>query len=63
MLQDELQEYKLEIEKLEIELKKMNENINLDNIDNIKDLQPLLRDFNSRLKEQLGEEKNEAYKL
>ena len=29
----------------------MNENINLDNIDNIKDLQPLLRDFNSRLKE------------
>ena len=63
MLQDELQEYKLEIEKLENELKKMNENINLDNIDNIKDLQPLLRDFNSRLKEQLGEEKNEAYKL
>ena len=41
----------------------MNEKINNDNITNIRELQPMLKAFHSRLKERLHEEKNENYKL
>jgi hypothetical protein len=41
----------------------MNEMINNDNITNIKEIQPMLKDFHSKLKESLGNEKNESYKL
>lgn len=41
----------------------MNERINTENINNIKDLQPMLKEFHNKLKERLHEEKNENYKL
>ena len=41
----------------------MNEQVNTDNITNIKELQPMLKDFHQRLKDSLGEEKNLSYIL
>ena len=41
----------------------MNDEVNRKNIENIKEIQPMLRDFHKKLKENLHEEKNENYKL
>ena len=41
----------------------MNEEVNRRNIENIKSIQPMLRDFHYQLKESLHEGKNENYKL
>jgi len=41
----------------------MNDEVNRRNIENIKEIQPMLRDFHKKLKENLHEEKNENYKL
>lgn len=41
----------------------MNEKVNNDNITNIKEMQPMLKEFHQKLKERLHEEKNENYKL
>ncbi|KAM3135677.1 hypothetical protein pb186bvf_012203 [Paramecium bursaria] len=62
-LVDGLKEYKDLIKQTEDELKAMNERINTENINNIKDLQPMLKEFHNKLKERLHEEKNENYKL
>lgn len=41
----------------------MNDEVNRRNIDNIREIQPMLRDFHKKLKDNLHEEKNENYKL
>ena len=41
----------------------MNDKINTDNILNIKEIQPMLRNFQMKLKEKLHAERNENYKL
>ncbi len=41
----------------------MNDEVNRRNIENIKEIQPMLRDFHKKLKDNLHEEKNENYKL
>ena len=58
-----LEEYKNLIKHYKDELKKMNDRINNDNIINIKEIQPLLRNFQFKLKDKLHAERNENYKL
>lgn len=41
----------------------MNEEVNRQNILNIKEIQPMLRDFQHGLKDRLHNERNENYKL
>lgn len=41
----------------------MNDEVNRRNIENIKEIQPMLREFHKKLKDSLHEEKNENYKL
>ncbi|EAS01101.1 hypothetical protein TTHERM_00316540 (macronuclear) [Tetrahymena thermophila SB210] len=49
-------EYKRDLENIQ-------HTIHNNNINNIKEIQPMLREFHQRLKERLQEEKNENYKL
>lgn len=60
---EELSEYKALIQIYKNDLKAMNDEVNRRNIENIKEVQPMLRDFHKKLKENLHEEKNENYKL
>ena len=41
----------------------MNDKINQDNIDNIKEIQPMMREFSTKLKDKLHSERNQNYKL
>ena len=59
----ELSEYKALIQLYKNDLKAMNDEVNRKNIENIKEIQPMLRDFHKKLKDNLHEEKNENYKL
>ena len=56
-------EYKALIQLYKNDLKGMNDEVNKKNIENIKEIQPMLRDFHKKLKDNLHEEKNENYKL
>lgn len=59
----ELNEYKELNQIYKNDLKSMNDEVNRRNIENIKEIQPMLREFHKRLKDNLHEEKNENYKL
>mgnify|MGYP003877510457 FL=1 len=45
------------------ELRAMNDRINAANAENLKGVQPMMREFHSRLKETLQEERNQNYQL
>lgn len=60
---EELAEYKALIQLYKNDLKSMNDEVNRKNIENIKEIQPMLREFHHKLKNNLHEEKNENYKL
>lgn len=59
----ELNDYKELNQIYKNDLKGMNDEVNRRNIENIKEIQPMLREFHKRLKDNLHEEKNENYKL
>jgi len=62
-LQKDLQEYKNMIAEYKNELRAMNDRINAANAENLKGVQPMMREFHSRLKETLQEERNQNYQL
>eukprot|EP01016_Furgasonia_blochmanni_P020512 TRINITY_DN2287_c0_g3_i1.p1 TRINITY_DN2287_c0_g3~~TRINITY_DN2287_c0_g3_i1.p1 ORF type:complete len:143 (-),score=34.16 TRINITY_DN2287_c0_g3_i1:111-539(-) len=55
--------YKAMIEDYKRGLKEMNENINQNNMQSIKEIQPMMKEFYGRLKENLSGERNELFKL
>jgi len=45
------------------ELRSMNDKINTQNTENLKTIQPMMREFHTKLKESLQEEKNQNYQF
>jgi hypothetical protein len=59
----DLKEYGDLVKSYQKDLENMHEEIHNCNINNIKEIQPMLKDFHASLKDRLHEEKNENYKL
>ena len=62
-IQVNLKEYKELISLYKEDLRNMNDKVNAENVDNLKTLQPMLREFHNNLKEKLRDEKSENYQL
>ena len=62
-MKNELTDYKKLISEYKEELKHLNELVNSENSINSTVLQPMLQDFQVKLKDRVAEEKNEKYRL